>query len=132
MMPDEEDHGRSLEAKLKDKDGERTEWNFPAVGTGYIDFSKTFEVLSSAGNEAPLSIEIEFTAAGPSSLDEVHEALATSADNTRKLLAARAIERKLLEKLKERQNQQYIREEQLKEQRVNDETATLRYKAPAL
>lgn len=74
---------------LKDKDGERTEWNFPAVGTGYIDFSKTFEVLSSAGNEAPLSIEIEFTAAGPSSLDEVHEALATSADNTRKLLAAR-------------------------------------------
>ena len=53
-------------------------------------------------------------------------------DEARKLLAARAIERKLLEKLKERQNQQYLREEQLKEQRVNDETATLRYKAPAL
>jgi len=53
-------------------------------------------------------------------------------DEARKLLAARAIDKKLLEKLKERRNQQYIREEQLKEQRVNDETATLRYKAPAL
>ena len=53
-------------------------------------------------------------------------------EEARKLLAARAIERKLLDKLKERQNRQYLREEQLKEQRVNDETATLRYKAPAL
>ena len=59
----------------------------------------------------------------------MHEQLV---DEARKLLAARAIERKLLDKLKERQNQQYLREEQLKEQRVNDETATLRYKAPAL
>lgn len=53
-------------------------------------------------------------------------------DEARKLLAARAVDKKLLEKLKERRNQQYNREEQLKEQRVNDETATLRYKAPAL
>ncbi len=59
----------------------------------------------------------------------MHEQLVEEA---RKLLAARAIERKLLEKLKERQNLQYLREEQLKEQRVNDETATLRYKAPTL
>lgn len=73
---------------LKDKDGERTEWNFPAVGTGQIDFTKTLGVLATAGNDAPLSIEIEFTAAGPSSLEEVHQALATSADNTRQLLAA--------------------------------------------
>ena len=40
------------------------------------------------------------------------------------------IDKKLLEKLKERQKQHYVREEQLKEQRINDETATLRYKAP--
>jgi len=59
----------------------------------------------------------------------MHEQLV---DEARKLLAARAIERKLLDKLKERQKQQYLREEQLKEQRVNDETATLRYKAPTL
>ena len=59
----------------------------------------------------------------------MHEQLV---DEARKMVAERAIERKLLEKLKERQNQQFVREEQLKEQRVNDETATLRYKAPTL
>ena len=59
----------------------------------------------------------------------MHEQLV---DEARKLLAARAIEKKLLEKLKERQKQHYAREEQLKEQRTNDETATLRYKAPTL
>ena len=53
-------------------------------------------------------------------------------DEARKLLAARAMDKKLLEKLKERQNKHYLREEYLKEQRVNDETATLRYKATAL
>lgn len=53
-------------------------------------------------------------------------------EEARKLLAARAIDKKLLEKLKERQKQYYAREEQLKEQRFNDETATLRYKAPAI
>lgn len=73
---------------LKDKAGERTEWNFPAVGTGQIDFDKTFTALAEAGNNAPLSIEIEFTPEGPGSVEAVHEALATAADNTRKLLAS--------------------------------------------
>ncbi len=53
----------------------------------------------------------------------VHEA--------RKLLTERAKDKKLLEKLKSRQNEQYLRDENLKEQRTNDETATLRYKAPS-
>lgn len=73
---------------LKDKDGERTEWNFPAVGTGYIDFDKVLSALADAGNDAPLSIEVEFTAAGPSSLEEVNQAIRTSADNTRQLLSS--------------------------------------------
>lgn len=51
------------------------------------------------------------------------------AQEARKLLAARAIDKKLLEKLKERQKKHFLREEQLQEQRFNDETATLRYKA---
>ncbi len=55
--------------------------------------------------------------------------LAQTAQEARKLLAARAIDKKLLEKLKERQKKHFIREEQLQEQRFNDETATLRYKA---
>ncbi len=67
--------------------------------------------------------------------DAAHEALQVRmleqlAEEARQLLAARAIDKKLLEKLKERQKQHYVREEQLKEQRTNDETATLRYKAP--
>ena len=67
--------------------------------------------------------------------DAAHEALQVRmleqlAEEARQLLAARAIDKKLLEKLKERQKQHYVREEQLKEQRINDETATLRYKAP--
>ena len=57
--------------------------------------------------------------------------LAQMVEEARNLLAARAIDKKLLDKLKERQKQYYAREEQLKEQRFNDEIATLRYKAPS-
>ena len=53
-------------------------------------------------------------------------------DEARKMLAERAMDRKLLDKLKERQKKHYLHEEYLKEQRVNDETATLRYKASTL
>jgi len=53
------------------------------------------------------------------------------ADEARALLAARAMDRKLLEKLKEHKKKHYQREESLKEQRFNDEIATLRYKAPS-
>ncbi len=73
---------------LKDKAGENREWNFPAVGTGDIDFDRVFAGLSETGCDAPLSIEIEFTAAGPDSVDAVHEALATAAQNTRHLLTS--------------------------------------------
>lgn len=46
----------------------------------------------------------------------------------RNVLAARAMDRKILDKLKERQNQQFIRQEQTTEQHFNDEIATLRHK----
>lgn len=52
-------------------------------------------------------------------------------EEARKLLAARAIDRKLLDKLKERQKQHYQHDASLKEQHFNDEIATLRYKAPS-
>jgi flagellar FliJ protein len=53
------------------------------------------------------------------------------AEDARKLLAARSVDRKIMEKLKERQRIQHDRVERLNEQRFNDETATRRYKAPA-
>ncbi|MBQ9536324.1 MAG: flagellar export protein FliJ [Desulfovibrionaceae bacterium] len=49
-----------------------------------------------------------------------------------KLLTLRAIDKKMLVKLKERQHATWIHEEKLKEQHFNDEIATIRYKkAPA-
>lgn len=54
------------------------------------------------------------------------------AEEARKTLAARAMDRKLLEKLKERRKTQYIKTEQKQEQYFNDEIATIRYKAPAI
>ena len=56
--------------------------------------------------------------------------LRATRDEMRKILAARSMDRKLLEKLKERKYRQYLLDERLKEQRFNDEIATLRYKAP--
>ena len=47
-------------------------------------------------------------------------------------LVAKAQERQLLEKLKEKQAERHAHEEKLKEQRNNDETATIRYQKKAV
>ena len=65
---------------LKDKDGEYNEWNFPAIGKGNLDFEMVLEKLEAAGNHCPLSIEIEFTKAGPENLEEVDQAVQDSYD----------------------------------------------------
>lgn len=52
-----------------------------------------------------------------------------SYEEARAHLQHRSKERKILEKLKSKQNEHYTLEERLKEQRTYDETATLRYKA---
>ena len=63
---------------VKDKAGARNEWNFPALGAGYIDFPAIFGILEAAGNNCPLSIEIEFGPGGPQNLAEVNEAVRAS------------------------------------------------------
>jgi sugar phosphate isomerase/epimerase len=63
---------------IKDKIGGPGEWHFPALGKGYVDFPKILELLDKADNHCPLSIEIEFTQAGPKDLDEVHQAVGDS------------------------------------------------------
>ena len=65
---------------LKDKGGERTVWDFPALGKGWIDFHMVFDKLEQAGNHCPFSIEIEFTQAGAKDLDEVNQAVRDSAE----------------------------------------------------
>lgn len=65
---------------LKDKAAGRQEWNFPALGKGYIDFPTLFDALDADDNMSPFSIEIEFTQAGPKDLAEVDQAVQDSAD----------------------------------------------------
>lgn len=77
---------RVVALHLKDKTGKWDEWNFPAIGDGDTDFSKVFEILRSANNLAPLSIEVEFTSAGPADVNEVHDAVKRSAERVRSLI----------------------------------------------
>lgn len=65
---------------LKDKLGEQREWNFPALGKGYVDFPMIFKKLNEHNNACPFSIEIEFTQAGPKNLEEINQAVKDSYD----------------------------------------------------
>lgn len=72
---------------LKEKAGAQNEWNFPAVGRGDLDFSRILGILKQNGCKAPLSIEIEFTPAGPNGVEDVHESLAFSVATIERLSA---------------------------------------------
>ncbi len=63
---------------IKDKLGEKGEWNFPALGKGKVDFPALLKILETAHNDSPFSIEIEFTQAGPKDLAEVNQAVKDS------------------------------------------------------
>lgn len=65
---------------LKDKGGEKKVWDFPALGKGWIDFPMIFDKLERAGNDAPFSIEIEFTQAGAKDLAEINQSVLDSAE----------------------------------------------------
>ena len=65
---------------LKDKGGERTVWDFPALGKGWLDFPLVFDKLAKAGNDCPFSIEIEFTQAGAKDLAEINQAVKDAAE----------------------------------------------------
>lgn len=72
---------------LKDKTGDQNEWNFPAVGRGDLDFDRIFRTLEQNECDVALSIEIEFTPAGPNGVEEVHESLAYSVATINRLSA---------------------------------------------
>jgi L-ribulose-5-phosphate 3-epimerase len=65
---------------LKDKAGRRNEWDFPAIGDGETDFARIAGILAGSArtDRVPLSIEIEFTPAGPGSLEAVNSAVLKS------------------------------------------------------
>lgn len=58
--------------------------------------------------------------------------LAQMTEEARAYLAARAMDRKMLEKLKDKQRLQFDRQELKQEMNFNDEIATIRHKAPAV
>jgi len=70
---------------IKDKIGGAKEWNFPVLGKGQVDFAAIFGLLEKAHNNCPLSIEIEFTQAGPRDLAEINQAVLDSAAYLKKL-----------------------------------------------
>ncbi|MEG0839188.1 MAG: sugar phosphate isomerase/epimerase family protein [Hydrogenoanaerobacterium sp.] len=65
---------------IKDKLGAKNEWNFPALGKGYVPFEKIFEILKDKNKNCPLSIEIEFTSDGAENLEAVNKAIEESAN----------------------------------------------------
>ena len=70
---------------IKDKLGATKDWNFPALGRGYIPFPRLFEMMDEKGNMSPYSIEIEFTEKGAKDLDEINRAVADSAEYLKSL-----------------------------------------------
>ena len=68
---------------LKDKAGKQSEWNFPALGQGKIDFKGILKVLEKNHNDCPFSIEIEFTKDGPGTVDTVDQAVMESGEYLR-------------------------------------------------
>ncbi len=62
----------------KDQIGGPGTWNFPAVGTGEVDFKPIFAALDAVGFNGPVSIEIEFQGEPWPSLADVNKAVADS------------------------------------------------------
>src|SRR5207237_1664765 len=63
---------------LKDTNGGKGNWNFPAIGAGSVDFGRVLEILRDAGYDGPYSVEIEFQGEPWPSLDEVNDAMKRS------------------------------------------------------
>ncbi|HEV2127656.1 MAG TPA: sugar phosphate isomerase/epimerase family protein [Thermomicrobiales bacterium] len=63
---------------VKDKAGGDKEWNFPAIGTGNVDFAPIFKTLADVGFTGPVSVELEFQGEPWPPLEQVNEAMKTS------------------------------------------------------
>lgn len=65
---------------LKDKAGEYGDWNFPAVGKGFLKLDRVLKILEENINDCPVSLEVEFTAEGTKNVSEVDAAVKDSYD----------------------------------------------------
>ena len=93
-------------------------------------FERLQDIIDNAGERWLLESFIKGLRADIEATTARVQNLRATRDEMRRILAARSMDKKLLEKLKERKYRQFLLDERLKEQRFNDEIATLRYKAP--
>jgi sugar phosphate isomerase/epimerase len=70
---------------LKDTTGGKGNWNFPALGTGTVDFGRVLEILQQAGYSGPYSVELEFQGEPWPSLADVNDAMRRSYEHLRSL-----------------------------------------------
>jgi L-ribulose-5-phosphate 3-epimerase len=68
---------------LKDTVGGKGVWDFPAIGSGTVDFRRVLEILRDAGYEGPLSVEVEFQGEPWPLLADVNEAMRRSREHLR-------------------------------------------------
>ena len=71
---------------VKDQIGGKGNWNFPAVGTGEIDYPAIFATLDAIGFNGPCSIEVEFLGEPWPAIPDVNAALETSYEYVRALV----------------------------------------------
>jgi L-ribulose-5-phosphate 3-epimerase len=68
---------------LKDTTGGKGNWNFGAIGSGTVDFSRVWEILQEGGYSGPVSVELEFQGEPWPPLEEVDEAMRRSYEHLR-------------------------------------------------
>ncbi|WP_198670017.1 flagellar export protein FliJ [Clostridioides difficile] len=125
---------------LKIKDEEEIKMEFAKIQQKKIDIETNLENLESNYSKYSISknndnvqnqkITINYLLALNNSIMDLSEELDKSTnelEKARKQLISKQIERKSLEKLKEKKYGQYYKEEQLKEQSTNDEFASMSY-----
>lgn len=72
---------------VKDQIGGAGNWNFPAIGTGEVDYPPIFAALDLAGFAGPCSVEIEFQGEPWPALEDVNAAMAESYRYVRQFVA---------------------------------------------
>ncbi|MCC0641098.1 flagellar export protein FliJ [Clostridioides sp. ES-S-0001-03] len=125
---------------LKMKDEEKIKMEFAKIQQKKIDIENNLENLESNYIKYSISknndsiqnqkITINYLLALNNSIKDLSEELDKSTnelEKARKQLIDKQIERKSLEKLKEKKYGQYYKEENLKEQKTNDEFASMSY-----
>jgi sugar phosphate isomerase/epimerase len=70
---------------LKDTTGGKGNWNFPAIGSGTVDFGRVLQILRDGGYTGPFSVELEFQGEPWPSREEVDEAMRRSYEHLRSL-----------------------------------------------